>query len=172
MPRGLGQLTMGLPFPKEDTMKKILIATDGSPASREAVEFGLDLAAEHDAEVVFVHVAPVLDVLPWSGFGTVGALPHEVSAADRAPLEEAALMAEERGVEARTELLAGNPVDEIVAYADSLDADLVVIGSRGHGAIANALLGSVSRGVLNETRRPVLVVRGLEARVQAPAAVT
>jgi nucleotide-binding universal stress UspA family protein len=62
-------------------------------------------------------------------------------------------------VPAATKLLRGDPVDEIVAYADSLDVDLLVIGSRGHGALASALLGSVSCGVLRESKRPVLVVR-------------
>jgi nucleotide-binding universal stress UspA family protein len=145
-----------------------VIATDGSPASHEAVELGLELAAEQGAEAVFVHVVSALDVSPWNGLGTIGAIPHQVSEADRAPLEEAARLAEEHGVEARTELLRGNPVDEIVACADSLDADLIVVGSRGHGAVASAVLGSVSRGVLGETRRPALGVRGAEARVEAP----
>ena len=57
-------------------------------------------------------------------------------------------------------LLTGDTVDEIVAYADSHDVDLIVVGSRGHGAIANALLGSVSQGVLRESRRSVLVAQG------------
>ena len=76
-------------------------------------------------------------------------------------------MAELRGLEVSTELLVGDPADEIVASADSHDADLIVIGSRGHGALASAILGSVSLGVLHETRRPVLVVRG--AKVVEPA---
>ena len=75
-------------------------------------------------------------------------------------LEDAAAIAAERGLVSTTALLTGDTVDEIVAFADSHDVDLVVVGSRGHGAIANALLGSVSRGILRESMRPVLVVRG------------
>jgi nucleotide-binding universal stress UspA family protein len=67
-------------------------------------------------------------------------------------------------VKAHTRLLRGEPVDEIVAFADVIDADLIVVGSRGYGAFASALLGSVSRGILREARRPVLVVRGTAAR--------
>jgi nucleotide-binding universal stress UspA family protein len=152
-------------------MKRILIATDGSPSAREAVDFGLELALDEYAEAIFLHVAPAVDVLPaMGGFGMAGALPHELGAADRAALTEAASLSEERGVHARTELLTGDPSDEIVAYADSIDADLIVVGSRGHGVIASALLGSISRGVLRETRRPVLVVRGAAERVKGPAA--
>jgi len=137
-------------------MKKILIATDGSQSALEAIELGLDIATEHEAEVTFVHVAPMLDRTVAVSFGVPAALPHHVSDFDRAPV----LAAAERGVRARCEVLLGNPVDEIVAYADTIDADLIVLGSRGRGAIASALLGSVSRGVLHEARRPVLVVRG------------
>lgn len=151
-------------------MKKIVIATDGSPSARQAVTFGLELASAQDAEAIFVHVVPAIDLLPMSGYGLVGALPYEPTAADRAPLAEAAGVAERQGVQAGVELLAGDPVDEIVAYADSIDADAIVVGSRGQGAITSALLGSVSRGVLHEARRPVLVVGGVPARVEAPAA--
>ena len=41
-----------------------------------------------------------------------------------------------------------------------MNVDLIIVGSRGHGTIATALLGSVSRGILGESKRPVLVVRG------------
>jgi nucleotide-binding universal stress UspA family protein len=115
-------------------------------------------------------VVPAVDIVPTSGFGMMGALPHPPSAYDRVALEEASMLAAERGISARTELLTGNPVDEIVAYADSIDADLIVVGSRGHGAVASAVLGSVSQGVLHEARRPVLVFRRARARVDAAAA--
>ena len=151
-------------------MKTFLIASDGSASAREAVEFGLELSAEQNAEAVVVYVAPALDILPVSGFGMPAAQPHALSAHDQVALDEAARLADEQGMRARTELLTGNPVDEIVAYADSIDADMIVVGSRGHGAVASALLGSVSLGVLHEARRPVLVFRRAQARVSKPAA--
>ena len=64
-------------------MNKILVATDGSDSATEAVEFGVELAAEHDAELILVHVVPALDIVPGSGFGIGGAFPHEPSPEDR-----------------------------------------------------------------------------------------
>lgn len=141
-------------------MNKILVATDGSDSAAEAVEFGIELAAEHEAELILVHVVPALDLIPATVFGIASAFPHEPRIEDRKLLEDAASVAEEHDVRATTVLLAGDTVDEIVAYADSHRVDLIVVGSRGHGAVANALLGSVSRGILAESKRPVLVVRG------------
>ena len=151
-------------------MDTILIAVDGSPSSEEAVDFGLELAADDGAGVTFVHVAQAVDVLPGGGFGITASVPHELTEADEASLDAAREQAELHGVSAHTRLLKGDPADEIVAYADTIDADLIVVGSRGHGALASALLGSVSRGVLREARRPVLVVRGIAAREEAAAA--
>jgi nucleotide-binding universal stress UspA family protein len=148
---------------EEKTMKKIVIATDGSPSALEAVEYGLELAADQGAEPIVVHVAPDTEVLPVVGFG-MGApvsVPHELDEYDRASLDEAVEIAARHGLEAKTELLVGNAAQAIVAYADSVDADLIVVGSRGHGAIAGALLGSVSGRVLHEAKRPVLVVRAV-----------
>jgi len=153
-------------------MKKILIATDGSDSAHEALEFGLDLAAEQDAKAFIVHVAPAVDVMPYANFGYVApSVPHEFDEHDRECLQEAAELAAEKGVDVETGLLKGRPADEIVAFADTIDADLIVVGSRGHGAVASALIGSVSRGVLHESRRPVLVVRGthVAAEVGVPA---
>jgi nucleotide-binding universal stress UspA family protein len=151
-------------------MNTILIATDASPSAREAIDFGLELAAEQGAEVTFVHVVPAVDILPGGGFGITVPVLHELTDADAEPLDAAREAAEDRGLEVHTRLLRGDPADEIVAYADVVDADLIVVGSRGHGTIASALLGSVSRAILREARRPVLVVRGVAAREEAAAA--
>ena len=85
------------------------------------------------------------------------------SGAQHEPPDRGMALAEEEGVLARSTLLQGNVVDEIVAYADERDVDLIVLGSRGHGLLAGALLGSVSQGVVRESKLPVVVVRGLAA---------
>ncbi|HEX6762126.1 MAG TPA: universal stress protein [Gaiellaceae bacterium] len=140
-------------------MKRIMVATDGSQSAEEAVEAGLELASEHEASVVLVHVVPAVDVAPWAPFSMAAGAPHVVSTEDRAPLDDAVDAAEARGIPVTGELLAGVAIDEIVEAADSHDVDLIVMGSRGHGAVARALLGSVSLGVLRKTHRPVLIVR-------------
>jgi nucleotide-binding universal stress UspA family protein len=67
-------------------------------------------------------------------------------------------MAEEAGVEAEFEIFEGDAAEEIAMIAESRDADLVVVGTRGHGGIAGSLLGSVSADVVRRSKRPVVVV--------------
>ena len=144
-------------------MQTIVIATDGSPASGEALAFGLDLARDEHAVAVVVHVAPRFDLVPTSLFGVVGSQTRVPTEAERGILDNALATAASAGVRARCELLTGDPADEIVAYADVIDADLIVVGSRGFGGLSSVVHGSVSRGVLNHAHRPVLVVRGARA---------
>jgi nucleotide-binding universal stress UspA family protein len=145
-------------------MNRILIATDGSASAQEAVDLGLELAREQHAAVTLVLAIPAVDVVPAGGFGLTAVTSHDVTSEETEPLDRALELAEAAGVRAQTQLLRGDAVDEIVAYADTIDAELIVVGSRGHGTLASALLGSVSRGILHEARRPVLVVRAAASR--------
>jgi nucleotide-binding universal stress UspA family protein len=133
-------------------MRTILVATDGGTESRAAVERGLDLAAGLDARIAFVHVIEPVALtdhqvpqrLPWTR--------------DDGALGKAALLAGQRGLEHHLELVADEPIHGILGVADRVDADIIVVGSRGLGRMRRALLGSVSRGVLAHAHRPVLVV--------------
>ena len=151
-------------------MRKILIATDGSPEAREAVEYGLELAEEQHATATLLQVIPPLDWTQLDRGAVIRPIPDELEKRRGLALDEAAVLAEAHGVPVNFEVVAGVPADEIVAYADNHDVDLTVVGSRGRGAVASALLGSVSQAVVHESRRPVLIVRGTTLRTETPVA--
>jgi nucleotide-binding universal stress UspA family protein len=93
---------------EEPMIERILIATDGSESAHEALEFGLDLAAEQNARAFVVHVAPAVDVMPYANFGYVGpSVPHEFNEHDRESLQEAAELAAENGRRRRDGLAQG-----------------------------------------------------------------
>jgi nucleotide-binding universal stress UspA family protein len=139
-------------------MNQILIATDGSPSAEEAVAVGLELAKEQGADVTFVHVTQPDEF--HGGRGGSHAIAHrEEIDESEATLESAAQAAEGAGVSYALERISGETVETIVALADTKDADLIVVGSRGRNAVTSALLGSVSNGVLRHAGRPVLVVK-------------
>jgi nucleotide-binding universal stress UspA family protein len=139
------------------TMKEILVATDGSPAAREAAEMAIDLAAEHGARVRFLRVVAT----DWTAtrMGPVRPAARPLGGEDDDPvLKDARGRAEERGIDTTVARVAGEPAKAITAYADKVDADLLVLGSRGLGPATGALRGSVSHAVLKRLKRPVLVV--------------
>ncbi len=134
--------------------------------AKEAVEVGLELAAEQGTDVTFVHV-----LRPDESHRGRGSLrrpsrrirPYESETA----LAEAACAAEEAGVSYELHRMSGDTVDKIIAVADAKDADLVVVGSRWRGAVALALLGSVSNDLMKRAERDVFVVKTAPARVAA-----
>lgn len=138
-------------------MPTIVVGTDGSEGAGAAVGEALDLAKRLSANVVFVAVSPHVSELLG---GTVyqKKLSEHLNRA-RASLDAARAVSEEAGVEAEYELAQGDPAEEVVKMAKARDADLVVVGTRGHGALAGSLLGSVSSDVVRTSGRPVVVVR-------------
>jgi nucleotide-binding universal stress UspA family protein len=145
-------------------IERILIAADGSESGGEAIEYGLQIAEKHGAKVTFFHAMDPIVFTEWRSNvdgqdGAVREFPFHLDVGEETMLADATRLARERGVESNVEIGSGDPVAEIIAHADSIDADLIVVGSRGRQEVAGSLLGSVSRGVLHDAPRPVLVVR-------------
>jgi nucleotide-binding universal stress UspA family protein len=149
-------------------VRRILVAANDSNTARRAIDAGVELAANENAELVFAHVVSVIEFAPESnGDDTPPA--RVPRAEDDAVLSEALALAAGRGISATAELLVGYPSKQIVRLARGIDADLIVVGSRGLGAVKGAVLGSTSREVVAKADRPVMVVRKTGALELAPA---
>lgn len=146
--------------------RRILHATDYSPASAAAFARAVELARAARASLTILHVfAPVI---PYAGEGY--SLPQnyrrllaEAQAEARRPLDRLVARARAAGVSARGRLLEGLPHDRIVRAARGARADLLVLGTHGRTGLSRLLLGSVAARVIARAPCPVLTVRGRRA---------
>jgi nucleotide-binding universal stress UspA family protein len=149
--------------------RNILVATDGSPDADEALQQAIDLAdSEHSRLTIFsAVVAPPAAAYIGAGGAAAATLAHDAEAETEAILREAAQGVSDH-VSVSTVLSSG-PVRQALLHQIKDGAhDLVVMGSRGRGALRSVLLGSVSHYVLHHSPVPVLIVhaerqRGLES---------
>jgi nucleotide-binding universal stress UspA family protein len=141
-----------------ELFKKILIATDGSKRTQNAVETGLEIARVHQSKVNAVYVVDTV---------TFTSVPMDVTWENMYQLlkeegEEAVgrvKAAAPPGVEVETHVLEGNPALEITKFAKDSDCDLIVVGTLGKSGIDRILLGSVAEKVVRIAPCPVLVIR-------------
>jgi nucleotide-binding universal stress UspA family protein len=138
---------------------RIIVGVDGSPASAAAVDFSIREASQRGASVTAIHVSTG----PFPLLATTSE-PEVIHRGDVDP-EEAAAVAETLAgyeeecpdVSVERIFMVGHPVPALIKASHG--ADLLVVGSRGHGAFTGRLLGSVSLGVLHLASGPVAVVR-------------
>ena len=137
---------------------RILVPTDGSEYAARGVERGMDLAEENDAQL---HVLFVVDE---TVYGSTPALSSyeaylEKVADDAEDLAEDIIEdATERGIESTMAVLRGVPHEEILAYVDEHDVDLIVMGKRGATGVEPPHVGSVTDRVLGAAEVPVIPV--------------
>jgi nucleotide-binding universal stress UspA family protein len=138
---------------------RILVATDGSREAQLALTTAADLAKSTDSELHVLHV------------GEVPLVYHPERHAYQAEYEEHEKEAQQlleaqvdriegaSATEAQAHLRMGRADEEIVELAQSIDAGLIVMGSRGQGRLRRALVGSVSESVVRHAHCPVTIVR-------------
>jgi nucleotide-binding universal stress UspA family protein len=140
----------------------ILLATDSSEEAELAALRAVELADATDSDLHVVHVG-VVPIFLKSYPGTLGyerRLYEEIEEMSRELLRKQCWRVKAAGgTVAGTHLRMGAVDLEIVALAEELGADLIVMGSRGLGGLRRALMGSVSDSVVRHAHCPVLVVR-------------
>ena len=135
---------------------RILLATDGSAEARLAATTAADLANRTDSELHVVHVGVLQPVF----LSQTEEEPAQLGRQARELLEEQVRRIEEvGGTVEEAHLRRGRADEEIVELAQSIDAGMIVMGSRGHGRIRRALMGSVSDSVVRHAHCPVTIVR-------------
>lgn len=150
------------------TIKKILLAVDGSKASLNAGDQAIDLAKKHQAELTALYVIP--SDIRYGHFedvvtpGLPGPLKEVVMTAmegGQKYVDEVKQKASESKIRVRTDVIISTTsvVKSIVEYAEGKKMDLIVIGSKGVSGLKRMLLGSIASGVVTYAHCPVLVVK-------------
>jgi nucleotide-binding universal stress UspA family protein len=145
--------------------RSILVAWDGSRHARRALSEAIDIAQTQGSRLTLLTVAAPIHV--WAG-PYVPPVPEDelARAAERIAEEGEELVPDGIPVSSRT--AAGPPGPELLKRTEAAGHDLIVMGSRGRGAVRSAVLGSVSHYVLNHARVPVLIVRAGDETEEAP----
>jgi nucleotide-binding universal stress UspA family protein len=148
----------------DDPRAPIVVAVDGSSANDAAIAFAFERAAALGAPLVAVH-AWTIDVP--DAFDTVWLSPEHIVELERhhqGALDEAVApwVAKFPELEVRKVLRRNLPVEAVLEKAG--DAQLIVVGSRGHGGFVGLLIGSVSQGLLHRERPCPLAVVHAEHR--------
>jgi len=148
---------------------KLLVAVDGSEEAEVALAYATDVAAAMDGQLTVVHAVDpsVYDEGGTQPISSITDAEHRLlvesleDAEERGfdVLEDARRFADELGCEVETELLYGDPVEEVTAYADREEFDTIFVGHRGRSEQAERVLGSVAKDVVERATVPVTVVR-------------
>ena len=145
------------------TYKHILVPVDESPISYAAVEQALALAKELKSEVT---VMSVISVDPFKGIDFYKVAPaitdYFMQAEENAQLrlKDIERLFVRDGVSVNTKVIRGVAASEgIMAIANEVSADLIIMGSHGHTGFKKMVLGSVAQNVLTQSHIPVLIVK-------------
>lgn len=135
--------------------KTIVLATDGSKQAEKAEQTAIELARENGAKLVLAHINERI-----AAKGDMPSVtPHEDETKSELTAKVDALSSE--GIDASVEfasVMLGGPGPAIAEIADSVDADVIVAGTRGRSSLTGLLVGSVTHKLLHISKRPVLAV--------------
>ena len=137
-------------------MKRILVPIDSSEIAERAMQEAIKVNRFGEAEVHVLYVADI-NKLAINAYLSGNVLLEIGKAGER--ILNAALEKFPESMKVVKVYRTGDPAETITEYAKEIDADLIIMGSRGLGLVRGVLLGSVSKYVLERTKCPVLIVK-------------
>ena len=154
------------------TLNRILVATDFGEAADAALNYGRALARRFDAKLTLLHV--IGDIMT-SGYGADGYvagysdLQRDAEEGARQQLNALLTERDRLDLEGRTVLLTSNAAAlTIINFAKEMNADVIIMGTHGRGAMAHLLMGSVAERVVRTAPCPVLTVKHPEHEFVVP----
>jgi nucleotide-binding universal stress UspA family protein len=142
-------------------IRRIVFASDFSPASRPALASAIELARALKAEILLTHA--VVPIVPADGMYAAyvdwGTLEKATREAAQMQIDRLAARVRQRGVRVSSSLTLGNAADEIVRIAKARKAGLIVMGTHGRSGLSRFVMGSVAMRVMSGASCPVVTVR-------------
>ena len=137
-------------------LKNIVLAFDGSEYSNRALKYAKTFAERFEATLWLVHIfSHTSDLL---GYEDYEKFYSKRKSGGQALLDEALQKLSNTRLDVREKLQEGPEAESILNIAKNCQADLIVMGTRGHGTLKGLLVGSVSRKVIHHSFCPVMVV--------------
>ena len=146
-------------------IEKILVPIDGSELAEKALNHSLKFADLYNSEIELLNIVPPLIMPTYTPPAPtpvwVSRYPEELRENNEKMLSEALRKAkDESDLQISKRIVDGRPASKIIEVAKKGGFDLIIMGSRGLGNIEGLFLGSVSNGVINRSKTPVLIVKG------------
>ncbi len=148
-------------------LQAVLVPTDFSQQSEKALKYGMAFADQFGSALHLLHVVRRPTELGFSGVRMENLTEELIKNADQ-EMETLHRHWAEYAFPVRKEIRVGNPMLEIIGYAREKEIDLIVMGTHGHGVVAQALMGSVAEKIVRKAPCPVLTVRHPEHEFVMP----
>ena len=140
----------------KNSFSKILVCCDGSKYSEKAIRLACELARNYDSKLTLIHIVDRTrksDILAGNEYTQI------LRKYAKETLKKAQNIAKKEGFDVKTVTKEGNIANEVISFSKRDKTDLIVVGSKGLGAVLKFLLGSVSSKIANHSLCSVLIVK-------------
>ena len=150
---------------REQQIKRVLVALDGSEFAERVLPYARSLAASLGSEIVLLSVPEIPEAQMYGPLaGMVDELRTKAEAETRQYLESVIDSLRAEGLHARMLVSGSRPASTIVAVGESVETDLIMLATHGRGGLDRLFMGSVAERVVQRTQRPVFLVPVRERR--------